>query len=326
MEEKKEINVNESIIKSEDKKKLNRQLFIACDRGKLGDVKTLIASGAQVDHIWPRGLNEPFNGCSTCLMYAARSGHLDVVKYLATAEETKKRVQVNALDCENWNALHYSCFNGHADVTEFLLQQNVDTNVISTYEKSTPLGFAQYRRFNDIIVVFQKHFKDEKLKKVEPLSDKEKKEVAERALVKMLQMKTQSLKKQSDTKLNSDDSTFDLKPYLNRYAISKEVFAHICQWLKSVDTATDLMFRADDVMIQPYDTDSKAESVLCLRLCSDRQRAQEIVQSLQKKNVHVLRLSSITSFHFLIVVLATPQHEEVLANSVSKALIISSSS
>ncbi|ETO15724.1 hypothetical protein RFI_21639 [Reticulomyxa filosa] len=108
-------------------------------------------------------------------------------------------------------------------------------------------------------------------------------------IIKMLQMKTQCLKNQIDTKLNSDDSTFNLKPYLNRYAISEEVFAHIYQWLKSVDTATVWLLKKKKSFFMPK------EKVVFLKILFDINDSNRIdrLKKIGRCNfIHLLQLVS----------------------------------
>ena len=60
------------------------------------------------------------------LHYAGRSafnGHLDVTKYLIS-----EGAEVNRGDNDGWTALHLAAQEGHLDVTKYLISQGAEVN------------------------------------------------------------------------------------------------------------------------------------------------------------------------------------------------------
>ena len=89
-----------------------------------------------------------YNTGVTALMLASRSGHLPVVKALLEAHANP-----NILDAEQWNALHYAAFSGHAEICKLLLKAKCNSKLITKYDRATPLGFAEHRRFTKAVAV-----------------------------------------------------------------------------------------------------------------------------------------------------------------------------
>lgn len=131
-------------------------LLLACDLGDMADVRRLVAGGADVNlpHLPNRAHGQKsrtahaagspaFNAGVTPLMCACRSGHLEVARTLV--EELG--ADITAQDMERWNALHYACFSGHANVAHLLVSRGCPKNIITKFEKATPEGFARHRRF-----------------------------------------------------------------------------------------------------------------------------------------------------------------------------------
>jgi len=89
--------------------KLNGALFDAVRGGDLEKVKELLASGAQVDARDDDGWQP--------LHYAARGGHLPVVKYLIE----EQGVQVDAKSTYGSQPLHFAAWHGHLPVVKYLV-------------------------------------------------------------------------------------------------------------------------------------------------------------------------------------------------------------
>ncbi len=82
---------------------------------------------------------------------------------------------INIKDIEDWTVLHYSCYNGQKDITQYVLSfnnnsndnngnnngndgnnnnQRIDIGVRDNYLKKTALEFAKYRQFGEIVQLF----------------------------------------------------------------------------------------------------------------------------------------------------------------------------
>ncbi|UJR31760.1 hypothetical protein I4U23_019238 [Adineta vaga] len=124
-------------------------LLHAADYGRLSIVKQLISNDKSLIHSCrhKNALNRTFNVDGAPIHYACRSGHYNVVKYLLEQDVTL----VNQLDIEDWTPLHYACYNGHLNIVKLLLEYNAKVNVIDSYLFQTPIQFAMYRQFEDIV-------------------------------------------------------------------------------------------------------------------------------------------------------------------------------
>jgi ankyrin repeat protein len=91
--------------------------------------------------------NRAFNLDGSAIHYACRSGHLNIVKYLLEQDPTI----INDLDRERWTPLHYACNNGHLNIVKLLLEYNPNVNIKDSYLSQTPIEFAMYKQFEDIV-------------------------------------------------------------------------------------------------------------------------------------------------------------------------------
>ena len=64
----------------------------------------------------------------TPLQYAAREGHVDIVKMLIEND-----AKVNATDFNDCTALHHAARGGHVDVVKVLIQNGADVNAVQHF-------------------------------------------------------------------------------------------------------------------------------------------------------------------------------------------------
>lgn len=127
----------------------NIDLLHAAECGRLSLVKSLLSDDKSLIHSCrhQNRKNHAFNFDSSAIHYACRSGHFNIVKYLLALDPTI----VNDHDRENWTALHYACYNGHINIVKLLLQHNANVHMKDRYLSQTPIQFAMYRQFDDIV-------------------------------------------------------------------------------------------------------------------------------------------------------------------------------
>ena len=161
-------------------KELNTLLLKACDIGFTNAVSTLLLLGPAVN-INYKHLKDSRSGYNKGLVplhVAARSGHADTVKQLLAVGSTKtasskgndndddetpktttittvsSEIEVSVPDAEEWNALHYAAFSGHAQIVKLLVETGkFDLNLITLFEKATAQGFAEHRKFRECVRV-----------------------------------------------------------------------------------------------------------------------------------------------------------------------------
>ena len=91
---------------------------------------------------------------------------LELINYLDTNKYFLGCIQNIINKKNNWNALHYSCYYGHKDITAFLLTYNYRNNSIHdlinsvTKEKYTPLHIACYKCKSSIVKILLLYLKD----------------------------------------------------------------------------------------------------------------------------------------------------------------------
>ena len=124
-------------------------LLHAAECGRLSLVKQIVSKDKSIirkcRHTNSR--NRAFNLDGSAIHYACRSGHLNTVKYLLEQDPTI----INDLDREKWTPLHYACNNGHLNIVKFLLEHNANTEIKDSYLSQTPIEFAMYKQFEDIV-------------------------------------------------------------------------------------------------------------------------------------------------------------------------------
>jgi len=81
----------------------------------------------------------------TALMWAARKGHIDIVKLLIN-----KGVDVNAVDKYGVAALKVAVMTGNKDIVELLIKSGADVNPKNDFNRYTALHIASIKGYTDI--------------------------------------------------------------------------------------------------------------------------------------------------------------------------------
>lgn len=116
----------------------------ATNQGDLEAVKQLIASGAEVNTVYPH-MNS-FTDGHTPLLVAARDGHTDIVRELLAAGA---KVQV-----VDWvfkgSPIHKATYNGNTEILKILIEHpDIDLNVQGAINGYTPLHDALWHGFSE---------------------------------------------------------------------------------------------------------------------------------------------------------------------------------
>jgi len=132
-------------------------LLHAAECGRLSIVKQLVSEDKSLIRKCRHkdGNNRAFNYDGSAIHYACRSGHINIVKYLLEQDSTI----INDLDDELWTPLHYACCNGHLNIVKLLLEYNADVNLRDSYLSQTPIEFAMYKQFEDIVYLLDPNIK-----------------------------------------------------------------------------------------------------------------------------------------------------------------------
>ncbi|EAY15558.1 hypothetical protein TVAG_495770 [Trichomonas vaginalis G3] len=105
-------------------------LHIACKKGNLNLVKSLIENGCDVDTV------DDHECCP--LIYASIGGHLEVVQYLISVGADK-----DAKNKDGKTPLIFASSKGHLEVVQYLISVGADKEAKDKYGK-TPLSVANY--------------------------------------------------------------------------------------------------------------------------------------------------------------------------------------
>ena len=125
-------------------------LIVAAALGKLADVKTIIASGADLsghrrrgapdtpDDHWPIDSAHIRGDVVSDAMYAAaRNGHTETVEYLLDHDAA-----LDAKGVFGGTALHWAAVNGHRDTVELLVGRGASLTIRDERFKATPEEWA----------------------------------------------------------------------------------------------------------------------------------------------------------------------------------------
>jgi len=251
-------------------------LLVACDTGNLARVEQLIASGDDVNQAHPPNAvhgrkpkgqanagHPAFNAGTTPLMCASKSGHAVV----ATALLQRYSADVNAQDAECWNALHYACFSGHADIAQLLIEHGCSNNLVTMFEKQKPVGFARHRRFAETCAACG----DENLPLA--LNTAERNDVVKRCLQKL------------------DSAMHRNEPLLHRYELSPDNWRVLRSNL--LDAATgDITIAGHDIVL---------DVPVLMRWSGDHVRHIQEFRSRAASDMPVLRASSVSGIQHVLV-------------------------
>lgn len=126
-------------------------LIVAAGLGKLEEVKSIVASGVDLNAHRRRGAPESPNDdwpadsahilhdvLSDAMYAAARNGHTRVVEYLLD-----HGAAIDAKGVFGATALHWAAINGHRDVVELLVTRGASIDIQDARFNSTPAGWAR---------------------------------------------------------------------------------------------------------------------------------------------------------------------------------------
>ena len=126
-------------------------LIVAAGLGKLEEVKSIVASGVDLNAHRRRGAPESPNDdwpadsahilhdvLSDAMYAAARNGHTRVVEYLLD-----HGAAIDAKGVFGATALHWAAINGHRDVVELLVARGASIDIEDARFNSTPAGWAR---------------------------------------------------------------------------------------------------------------------------------------------------------------------------------------
>ena len=128
-------------------------LVVAAGLGKLDEVKSIVASGVDLNAHRRRGAPESPNDdwpadsahilhdvLSDAMYAAARNGHTQVVEYLLD-----QGTAIDAKGVFGATALHWAAINGHRDAVELLVTRGASLDIRDARFNSTPAGWARER-------------------------------------------------------------------------------------------------------------------------------------------------------------------------------------
>ena len=231
----------------------------------------------------------PYNPGSTLIHYAARSGHYDMVKLLINKYKANSQI----VDHENWNILHYSCIAGHYNITKLLIEIKVNDKIITLIEKCTPLQFAKYKKWNDIIKLFDNKY-DEKEKEEEEKEEKEYKYSLKEKQEIFEKTKRRLNKLMID---NDDDKKLDL--YMHRYKIDINVYKKL-KYNLCHDNTPIFVFKCIDTELKKIDDINNG--IVFFIIYHDRKLMTKQRCLFEKINgIRVIRSGSISRLDHIII-------------------------
>mmetsp|Transcript_76385 Transcript_76385/g.181677 ORF Transcript_76385/g.181677 Transcript_76385/m.181677 type:complete len:293 (+) Transcript_76385:63-941(+) len=255
-------------------------LLVAADAGDTAGVRKLAAQGADVNAAHPanavHGLpgmgsfsaqevgHPAFNAGVTALMCASRSGHLAVV--IALLEECSADVALQDAEC--WNALHYACFSGHAEIAKLLVQYGCPQDLITKFERQRPIGFARHRRFAATCMACGD------TEPPEPLTDEERAAVIQKSIGKL------------------ERAAGSQEPVLHRYILEGCDIEALLSCLRD-GARNDVWTPAQDIVLGRK---------VAIRWCGDHVRHVQEAQQRREAGEEVLRASSVSALqHFIVL-------------------------
>lgn len=118
----------------------NSDIFTACKRGDLDDVKQIIEKN-------PGTVGEKDAKGMTPLHWASHYARLDVMKYLID-----HKADVNALNENGESPIFNAILSGKTEGVKLLIDSNADINIRNKTGK-TPLGFARFYKKKEADII-----------------------------------------------------------------------------------------------------------------------------------------------------------------------------
>ena len=278
--------------------------ILACDIGDVSMVTNILDNKLfSVDHKLSCIKNNQINLGMTPLLVSSRSGHINIVEILIN----KYNANINIKDNQFWNSLHYSCFNGHSNITKLLYSKGCSKNIITMFEKKKPIEFAKYRRFNNIVSIFDNKLKCKSYGKngIQKIQNKNKQRMTHLLINKKFKP--------------SEDN---LKLYLKRYKITKIVYKELFKNITNTSyNQKDILFYAIDTCL--LESNIKEYQRICnvvIRIYHNKDNCVKMVQYLMDNNINILRHGSISGLDHIIVI--PKNFAKMLCNHDSKNVII----
>ncbi len=129
---------------SDQQKIESQKLMAAVNDNDIATVQQLIQSGVNVDERYP--MVNSFNDDHTPLLVACRDGHTEIVTELLKAGADVNAVEPTFVAVP----LHKSVYNGHADITQMLVEQpGIDLNFQGATNGYTPLHDSLWHGYAD---------------------------------------------------------------------------------------------------------------------------------------------------------------------------------
>eukprot|EP01084_Bolivina_argentea_P174397 302108_1 len=318
------------------------QFMIAAETNDLQMCHKILATNPQlINSSYPTIVNwldkSPYNAGAKAINYAARSGHYDMVYVLIN----KYKADIQAKDHEDWNSLHYACNAGHYPVTKYLIENNVDDTIISIVEQCTPLGFAEYKKWNDIIHLFKTNGVDDNNEIIKQynygLIEKQKIFKKTKARLDKLILASDSMTDQKlcryykpfvplscrdgvqcpyahidiDYNKLNENKNIKLDLYMHRYKINWNIYYKLNENLCNNDTQT-LIFKCIDTQLKQLyknNKDINEDGMVWFIIYHDRYNMHQQRKAFEGiKDIRVIRSGSISRLDHILV-LKVNQHK-----------------
>ena len=127
---------------------LQIKLLEAAEQGNVEQVKKLIDQGVNSNARWGVIALTP-------LIFAVKSGSLEVVRYLLEHGADVNSLAFHALAYKGWSALHEAAYKNHPEIVKLLLKYGADP-YLKANKKFTALDLAKQRGYQEVYNILQK--------------------------------------------------------------------------------------------------------------------------------------------------------------------------
>ena len=129
-------------LSNQEREVLTEEMFLYAIQGNLHELKKMVAIGGDIFGVQRRAVHEGYYGGHSLLHSASFGGHLRIVKFLIEEHD----FQIFIEDRVKWTPLLYAAQSGHVDIVKYLREKGADVNKTDKFGRTSLYYAIRYHR------------------------------------------------------------------------------------------------------------------------------------------------------------------------------------